>query len=60
MRKVVANSRQFPFVDILQKVQGPITNVEARQMWQEVVADKEAQEDEIVHDALKIVRKWQR
>lgn len=52
--EVATHAWQEVFVDEDESVKGAFTNTEAGQMWQEVVADEEAKEDEVVHNPLEV------
>lgn len=58
--QIVTEARQQILVDEDDRVDGTLTNAQTGQMRQEIVADEEAEENEVINDALEVKRKWQR
>lgn len=53
--KTLQKHPTHPLVDVEQVIDGAVSDIQRRQMRQEVIAHKEAHEDEVVHDPLEVV-----
>lgn len=57
--EISAGFRENCFVNCPDPFQCTLVDVKIRQVGQEIVADKDAHENEIIYNSFKIVREWQ-